>query len=227
MSADPPEAERPRERAGSAGSDLARQLLAQARAAARRRSGARPAAGSGAAGPGGAAAGAAPRADDRDPARLGAAVARPGRRPGLGRHVGRRRECWARWEQIVGPGAGRALPPGAARRRRAVWWRSRPRGRPRSGCWPGQLVARISTELGPGVVRGVRVHGPTAPSTGSAGRCGCPAGGRATPTADRVAEPPARLRAAGSAWGDQHPGRFARHAGPQGAANPPFLLLPR
>lgn len=104
-----------------------------------------------------------PGADDRDPQRLGALVGRLVDDRGWGETVAAASVA-ARWDAIVGAEIAARCRPESLRETELVLVAE-------STAWATQLrmltpklLARISNELGAGVVTRIRVHGPTAPT---------------------------------------------------------------
>ncbi len=146
-------------------SDLARTALAAARASARRSGAGRPprVAGSRSAGDTSRGGYSGSSADPRDPQRLGSLVRRLVSDRGW-EETTAAASVMGRWEQIVGPDIAAHARPSSLRDGELVLVAE-------STAWATQLrllatrlMARLTAEVGAGVVTRIRVHGPSAPS---------------------------------------------------------------
>lgn len=104
-----------------------------------------------------------PGADVRDPALLGAAMDSVVRDRDWGQSV-RENSVHGRWEQIVGPTIAAHCRPDRLTDGELVCIAESTTWATAITLQAAEILAKITAEVGPGVVTRLRVHGPTAPS---------------------------------------------------------------
>ena len=172
MSSEPPESSGEAAAPATAGSALARDALDRARAQARRSGVAASRKSDRGRGAGSGVAGQVPRdrrrgtgsgRDDRDPQPFGVAVGALLAERGW-EQTARSAAVMGRWDSLVGPELAEHCRPVSLRDGELVLVAESTAWATQVRLLGQQLIARLNRQLGAGVIRQVRVHGPTAPS---------------------------------------------------------------